>query len=315
MKRTAPASRPAGQNPVQMYLDDLGPSSRRPSMNGLRFMVAVLSKRRELDPLAFDWSKTTPAEANHLRRRLCDHYAPPTACSYLGAFKKVMRHAWRAGQLDAETLARVVDLEPIRGRSDPSGRAVELAELAAMMNTCTDSNGPRDRGALALLFGAGLRRRELAELTLDRLDMRPGRETVKPHGKGRKDRVIPLPPDAVVELRPWLELRGFDPGPAFGYWLRGRLRPLKPDAIYELVKRRGNLACLEPTPTPHDLRRGFATALHRADVPLLRISELMGHASTDTTARYIRQCLDEHREAVGRLKFTAAPRRQNEVTE
>ena len=303
--KTAPGTAPAGPNPAQMYLDGLAAASRRPSLNGLRFIVRALSRDDEDDPLAFDWCRVSPADASVLRRRLAGHYAPPTARSYLGAFRSVIKEVWRAGLIDAEARARITDLEPIRGQSDLAGRALELEDFQAMLRTCADDEiGDRDRAALALLYGAGLRRCELADLTIDRLDYRPGRETVKPHGKGHKDRVLPLPPDAVEELRPWLARRGTNPGPLLGYWLRRRLRPLTPHAVYVLVRRRGALAGLDPVPTPHDCRRGYATALHRLGVPLLRISELMGHSSPNTTARYVRQCLDEHRAAVSRLTFT-----------
>lgn len=179
------------------------------------------------------------------------------------------------------------------------------AEVKALMAACErrKSGNPeaeivalRDRVALALLVGAGLRRAEAVALTFEDVKRQPvnGRERVvlQVRGKGAKDRVIPIS-DALAELLArWGEVVG-----RAGRVLRSLGRDKIPGermsttAVYNLVQKRGALVG-RPGLEPHDLRRTFAQLGYEAGVPITQISTLLGHASVETTQRYLNLELD-----------------------
>ena len=77
----------------------------------------------------------------------------------------------------------------------------------------TTRHGIRDRAMLHLCFSGGLRVSELIGLRMDDLKLQP-QATVMVHGKGRKQRCLPLWKETAAALRAWLTIRGtvFAPG-------------------------------------------------------------------------------------------------------
>jgi integrase/recombinase XerD len=116
-----------------------------------------------------------------------------------------------------------VDVEPVRGESEPRGRDLSAAELRSLLEACArapqelrhrqDSVTRRRRDAafLSLLYASGLLRAEAVALEITDLDNVSGQLRVR-HGKGRKRRPFSLPPSALPALQDWLEARGSEPG-------------------------------------------------------------------------------------------------------
>jgi len=105
----------------------------------------------------------------------------------------------------------------------------------------------RDAAALALLFGAGVRRTELASLRREDLDTESGRILVR--GKGRKERVTWLAPTALPAIRDWLKVRASRRGPLLNPVLKGgRLqeRGLSAQAVYDLCLHLVRAAAILP---------------------------------------------------------------------
>ena len=104
--------------------------------------------------------------------------------------------------------------------------------------------------------------------------------------------------DAVGPMQNWLEKRGKQLGPLFTRVTKsGRviIKRLTPQAVYYLLKHRQAQAGLDDF-TPHDLRRTSITDLLSAEVDVLTVSAIAGHASADTTKRYDRRS-DENKKA------------------
>ncbi len=90
-------------------------------------------------------------------------------------------------------------------------------ELAALLDACAADPTPagrRDAALLALLYAGGLRRDELASLTL--ADYERGQARLRVIGKGNKERFVPLATGAVAALEAWLVVRGTGPGGLWG---------------------------------------------------------------------------------------------------
>lgn len=156
----------------------------------------------------------------------------------------------------------------------------------------------RDRAILTLFCYAGLRRNELR--LLDRADVQfgHGRLHVR-HGKGRKQRYIPLAPATLDAVRDYLRLR-VDPEPAL--FLSNRRRRISNEALGDVLSRYLSGLGAEERITLHALRRTFATILHQRGVSPLVIQRLLGHRNLQTTMQHYVMLVDsELREAVDRL--------------
>jgi integrase/recombinase XerC len=146
----------------------------------------------------------------------------------------------------------------------------------------------RDRALLELLYGAGLRVGEAVALDVRDVDLL-ARE-VRVLGKGRKERVIPLPQAARQALGAWLESRrapGYQTEPLFPSLApKARRRRMNARAVQRILGRRAVSAGVADRVHPHRLRHSYATHLLDMGADLRSIQELLGHTSLSTTQRY-----------------------------
>lgn len=140
---------------------------------------------------------------------------------------------------------------------------------------------PRSRAILEVAYGAGLRVSELAALDVQSLIWeRHGLYVRVERGKGGKGRVVPLGSKAADALRLYLGKR--TQGPLF---LGRGTKRVTVKAIQKLVRVRSTaVGC---SIGPHGLRHAFATHLLRSGCDLRTIQTWLGHASVQTTARYL----------------------------
>jgi integrase/recombinase XerD len=141
----------------------------------------------------------------------------------------------------------------------------------------------RDRVLLQVAYGCGLRLSELLHVRVADLDSARMVVHVR-QGKGRKDRLVPLSPRLLGELR--------------AYWRLGRPRtwlfpgkkpdqPLTDGGAQRLFGRVRRRAGLGKRCSMHTVRHSYATHLLEAGVDLRTLQALLGHASLETTARYL----------------------------
>jgi integrase/recombinase XerD len=141
----------------------------------------------------------------------------------------------------------------------------------------------RHRSLLAVLYGAGLRVSEAAQLKVSDIDS-PRNVLWVRHGKGRRDRQTLLSPNLLELLR--------------GYWRADRpenwlfpgadsSRPISTHAIFLACRHAAEIAGISKPVHPHSLRHAFATHLLEAGVNIRCIQILLGHANLETTARYL----------------------------
>lgn len=156
----------------------------------------------------------------------------------------------------------------------------------------------RDRLMLMTALYVGLRVSELTGLQVPDLDFRRKTLMVR-HGKGDKDRAMPIPAKLLGPLRGWVGTRQHGyvfPSP------RGERR-LSARAVQRLMKRLAVKAGLTDAAkprrcTPHKLRHSFCTRLLAAGVPIHAARDLMGHNSIATTNVYVHCTGDELRQAI-----------------
>lgn len=283
---------PDGEHPVHVYLSGLSEDSARVMGSALDSIADIISGgKRTVEDLA--WHLIRPQHVATLRGRLQKLYAPSTANRYITALRAVLKSAWRLELIDRETMERSLDIAPIRGERPLKGRVVEGQELKALFVTCQgDDNvaaGARDLAILALLYGAGLRRAEVARLSLSDYDEAEG--SLRIEGKGNKERRVYLPKGTQNALLRWLIQRGSSPGPLLTHVSKAgavRLKWVSPQLIYRVVGKRLLAAGIERL-TPHDMRRSFISDLLDEGVGLATVARQVGHSNVQTTARYDRR--------------------------
>jgi integrase/recombinase XerC len=175
---------------------------------------------------------------------------------------------------------------PKTGR--PLPQVLTAGEAERLLAAPEDSLlGLRDRAILEILYGSGLRVSEAAGLTLVAVDL-TGR-TLCVHGKGRKDRVVPLTPAAAQAIEAYLARRRAEQPEAAGHpalFLSRFATPLTARSIARLLDKHSRRAGLMKTVRPHALRHSFATHLLDGGADLRAVQEMLGHASLSTTQIY-----------------------------
>jgi integrase/recombinase XerD len=147
----------------------------------------------------------------------------------------------------------------------------------------------RDRALLELLYATGCRASELSNLSVR--DVHLSESFCKCHGKGDKQRLVPLGRHAVSAIQRYLgeerpRLAAAATNPPTWLLLSRRGRRLRREAIWELVKKYAARASIRGSISPHTLRHSFATHLLAGGADLRQVQEMLGHASIATTQIY-----------------------------
>lgn len=172
-------------------------------------------------------------------------------------------------------------------------RHLTTEEIQALLDAPDpiDWAGIRDRAMLHLCFAAGLRVSELTALRLEDLSLQPN-ANIRVHGKGRRERSLPLWKQTVAALRAWLSVRGTVAVPEL--FLNARREPMTRagfEYILEKHVRTATKRCpslVEKRISPHVLRHSCALTVLEATKDLRKVSLWLGHANMQTTEMYTR---------------------------
>ena len=176
-------------------------------------------------------------------------------------------------------------------RSVPSVQEVEAILAEAEPNT---AQGLRDRALLETLYATGLRRMELAGTAIYDADLTRGLLWVR-HGKGGRERVVPLGERAIAWLDKYLtearpELLAADTAALF---LTDYGEPVRADFVSDKVKRYMEFAGVHKVGSAHLLRHACATHMLEGGADIRFIQEMLGHASIETTEIYTHVSIDK----------------------
>ena len=235
--------------------------------------------RFDLEPLGA-WLDARGAALEDVDARLFSDYAaelgrgrprrlaPATIARRLAAARSLIRFA-----LGPEHVPDV-QLTPRRPRRLPQAPKTADVDRTLAAFSGGEPLQLRNRALLELVYSAGLRSQEAVALDLADVDF--GAESVHVHGKGGKDRVVPLGEEAAYRLG--LYLRDGRPqlvtGAENALFVSARGRRLDTSTLRRLI------------PHPHRLRHAFATHLLEGGADLRVIQELLGHSSLSTTQVY-----------------------------
>ena len=179
---------------------------------------------------------------------------------------------------------------PRVGRSLPDTLSVD--EVDALLDAAAadgSAEGPRNRAMLELLYASGLRVTELVSLNMDDIDMEQG--TLRCLGKGSKERIIPVHPEALAMISEYIETarpagKNGRQGGKRALFMNRSGTHLTRQGFWVILKAAAKRAGITKKITPHTLRHSFATHLLEGGASLRNVQELLGHASITTTQVY-----------------------------
>jgi site-specific recombinase XerD len=219
---------------------------------------------------------------------------PSTINQRLSAIRKLAREAGDNGFMPEQLANGIGNVKGVRQEGTRIGNWLEKAQAQDLLNTPSikTNKGRRDRALFAVMLGCGLRREEVARLDWRHIQQRDGRwAIVDLVGKRNKIRTVPMPAWAKVALDDWGDAIAADDGSQERPTAGNVFVPVNkgdnitgyqmtPQAIYNAVKTYTEI-------DPHDLRRTYAKLAHKGGAPLEQIQLSLGHASIQTTERYL----------------------------
>jgi integrase len=321
----ATLDQPDAVHPVLAYLAGLASDRSRRVMRDDLALIAALLLGVDPDSVSPDdrrrlvfevpWHELRIAHTNLVRARLLERgLAANTINRMLSALRGVLKACWQGELMSAEEYHRARAVEAVQGHTLPAGRDLGNGERAALFDTCASDPTPAGARDAALLAcaDAGLRRGEICRLDLADYDRDTHRLVV--HGKGNKERYVPLNDGQGRAIEDWLAVRGQEPGPLLWPVNKGgnlSNRRLTSQAVYNAMQKRGQEAGVQDF-SPHDFRRTLVGDLLDAGADIATVQKIMGHADPATTARYDRRS-EQAKHKAANLRHTPYKGRKQEV--
>ena len=158
----------------------------------------------------------------------------------------------------------------------------EISKLFATPNIAT-SDGIRDRAILEVMYASGLRVSEMVNLKQADVDLLAGLLTC--HGKGSKERRVPLGKSAVHWLQQYFSVKASYGKSSYPQVFLHRGKPITRQLAWSIIKRHAEKAGIEKV-SPHTLRHSFATHLLQHGADSRSVQALLGHSDISTTQIY-----------------------------
>lgn len=318
---------PESDRAIKAYLrGQLSPRSRQNAADALKRLARLVLRNESAVPAQIAWPSIGYEEATTIRTVLFEAtrtgaITPGTANLTLSHLRGLLRAMHGMGMVTSDQLGLVVSgaLKSVPGKRTARGRALTPDEEKALREAAQSFNvgyrGAMLDTAIVLAIGGGLRREEVAGLTV--AGIRPRELVVL--GKGNKERPAPLDAEMRAIVDAWLEERG-RLAPTHGGLFCSPQKPnwvLSNWSFWALVREAAHAAfgdetlctktcgCLAVVTGPHDFRRTFATRLLDRGFDIRQVQVLMGHESPETTARYDKRDLETLYEKRRNMKVLA----------
>ena len=221
---------------------------------------------------------------------------------HLSAIRRLADEAAESGWLSPELAIGIRRVKGVKRLGRRIGNWLTVHQAQDLVNAISQRTlrGRRDAAMIGLPLGCGLRRSETVNLRLDQLQSRQNHWVIVDMlGKGGRLRTVPVPFWCKSSIDAWLRGSRVKEGKVFRRVSKKGTRQddgVKTDVVWYAVKRYAKRIGLDHL-APHDLRRTCARLCHEAGGELEQIQFLLGHASVQTTERYI-GCKQNLKEAV-----------------
>ena len=176
---------------------------------------------------------------------------------------------------------------PQTGFKLPEVMTVEEIDLLIGSIDRGTKEGQRNRAILETLYSCGLRVSELCNLKLSELYFEEG--FIKVEGKGSKQRLVPISPRAIKEIRLYFtdrNLMKIKPGFEDFVFISNFGKNISRIMVFHIIKELAERIGLKKKISPHTFRHSFATHLLEGGANLRAIQCMLGHESIGTTEIY-----------------------------
>ncbi len=190
-------------------------------------------------------------------------------------------------------------VSPQIGQYLPEYLTVEEVDMMEASIDLSKWEGQRNKAIIETLFSCGLRVTEL--VNLKKSDVFEEEKFIRVHGKGNKERLVPISGKALKEIDLWYldrNLMNIKPGEEDYVFLNRRGAHLTRTMILIIIKNTALDAGIKKTISPHTLRHSFATALLKGGADLRVIQDLLGHENIGTTEVYTHLETSDLRKAI-----------------
>ena len=213
--------------------------------------------------------------------------APRSVARVISGVRSAMKFMKMEGIIENNPAAMLEG--PRTGRRLPDVLSVD--EIDAMIDAVDleTPTGRRNRAIVETMYGCGLRVSELCNLEISRIDFE--RCFMVVHGKGDKERLVPMSEPAIEEIRlyladerPRLKVQRGEENILF---LNVRGHRLTRQMVFIFLRQLAEAAGISKTISPHTLRHSFATHLLEGGANLRAIQQMLGHESIATTEIYL----------------------------
>lgn len=201
-----------------------------------------------------------------------------------------VRSFYRFLVLDGELESDPTELleSPKIGKHLPDVLSVEEIDAMQAVIDMSKPEGVRDHCIIEVLYSCGLRISELCKMSFSDLFLDDG--YIRVHGKGRKERLVPISQRAISELEAWIPIRrNLTPLPGnedYIFLSLHRGKPLSRITLFIFLRQYAELAGITKKISPHTLRHSFATHLLQGGANLRAIQVMLGHENLKTTEVY-----------------------------
>ncbi len=213
-------------------------------------------------------------------------YAPTTVARKVAAARSFFDFLVSEGIIKTDPTENMSS--PAIGKVLPKPISInQVRHLLEQPTKLATTEAKRDRAMLELLYASGMRVSELVSLNLGDVDIEGG--FVRCFGKGHKERIIPIYPQAAIAVKKYIE----EARPQLAHnknesalFLNPRGERLTRQGFWQKLKGYAKSANLDGKISPHTLRHSFATHMLNGGADLRSVQELLGHANISTTQVY-----------------------------
>ena len=235
-----------------------------------------------------DWKSVTPKMVRRWEVSMMASekpVSPKTVRRRLSALSTLFVYMMRNGQVDDNPVKMVV-LPKIPKR-------LPVFVSPEQMDTLLDGDSfveeefavLRDKTVILMAYITGMRRSELVSLTLSDVDR--SSKVIRVHGKGNKERIVPMTEELFDILNEYLKSRETLVGGKHQYlFVTDKGTPVYDKFIYRMVVRYLGMVTTQKKRSPHVLRHSFATALLNNGACIEAIRKLLGHSDLSATQVY-----------------------------
>ncbi len=251
----------------------------------LEQFVLYLDEEYEINEIAL---VKHPHVRNWMVNLMNQKITPRSINRKISSLKSFFKYMIRDGQLDKNPMTKVIS--PKTSKKLPV--FVEEKHLEVLSNETIaedDFEGNRNQLLINVLYATGMRRTELLQIKNTDIDSYQGQ--IKVLGKGKKERLIPLPNLLLLQIQSFKQLKENISSEYLFCQLDGT--PLLPHQAYRIVKKELSKVTTLAKRSPHVLRHSFATHLLNNGADINAVKELLGHSSLAATQVYTHNTIEK----------------------